>query len=86
MDSSIIEKIISKWWRGVSDTYRRQYVNGWRASARDEGGSLDRADQRNAPHAWYDGYMDRAVNREKYHTLHCTGCAVEHYELDPVTN
>ncbi len=49
--------------------YRRDYQRGWRSSAGQ--GSLDRADARREPEAWYDGYLDYAAGREKWHRLHC---------------
>jgi hypothetical protein len=57
--------------RDRTDTpeYRRDYQRGWRASS--AGGSLDRADARREPDAWYDGYLDLAAGREKWHRLHC---------------
>lgn len=38
------------------------------------GGALDRADQRGEPEAWYDGYLDAAAGREKWHLRDCDGC------------
>ena len=51
--------------------YRAAYNRGWRASATTTGGALDRADARREPDAWYDGYLDHAAGREKWHLLHC---------------
>jgi hypothetical protein len=51
--------------------YRRDYLNGWRVSERCAEGSLDRADARNVSHAWYDGYLDHATGREKWHIPNC---------------
>ena len=53
---------------------RKAYRAGWQASIRaGEGveGVLDRADGRGVPNAWYDGYMDYACDRMKYHNLTC---------------
>lgn len=52
------------------DGYRRDYNRGWQSSAR--GGSLDAADSRGEPDAWYDGYMDMAAGRPKWHFATCT--------------
>ena len=44
--------------------YKRQYARGWRASGVE--GALDRADFRNEPSAWYDGYLDEAAGRNRF--------------------
>jgi hypothetical protein len=54
-----------------SPEYKRDYRLGWAASERGTEGALDRADGRNVSHAWYDGYMDSACGREKWHLMHC---------------
>lgn len=54
-----------------SREYARDYENGWRVSERCSDGALDRADQRGVSHAWYDGYMDCAVGREKWSYRKC---------------
>lgn len=50
--------------------YTRDYNNGWRAGRKytEVRGltPLERADQRNASHAWYDGYHDRDAGRPKW--------------------
>ena len=58
--------------------YKTHYRRGWAAQKREALGngncfntSLDRADARNEKDAWYDGYMDRATSREKWHMLFC---------------
>ena len=58
--------------------YKTHYNRGWAAQKREASGngncfntSLDRADARNEKDAWYDGYMDRATSREKWHMLFC---------------
>ena len=50
--------------------YKKHYRRGYRAS---EGaaGALDRADFRGEPQAWYDGYMDLATGRKKWHNMYC---------------
>lgn len=44
------------------------YRRGWSASERASEGALERADMRNEPNEWYDGYMDFAAVRPKYHS------------------
>jgi hypothetical protein len=57
--------------------YRKHYNRGWRTSERaaywsGEGNSpLERGDLRGEPGSWYDGYMDHAVDRPKWHSLTC---------------
>jgi hypothetical protein len=53
--------------------YRKAYNAGWRYSQNGANG-LDHGDAIGAPDAWYDGYLDLAAGREKWHQLHCTGC------------
>jgi hypothetical protein len=53
--------------------YRKAYNAGWRYSQRPTA-TLDHADRTGKPEAWYDGYLDLAAGRDKWHTLHCTGC------------
>ena len=57
----------------LSQEYARDYNNGWRASERyllsdsyQVLTPLERADQRNVPNAWYDGYHDHAADRPKW--------------------
>lgn len=50
--------------------YRAAYEKGWRYSARPTA-TLDHGDAIRAPDAWYDGYLDLAGGREKWHRLHC---------------
>lgn len=52
--------------------YRVDYRRGWRASAALRDGALERADIRNEPSAWYDGYFDYAASRPRYHSEGCT--------------
>jgi hypothetical protein len=49
-----------------SAEYARDYNNGWRVSQRCAEGALDRADERNVSHAWYDGYEDYALGNAKW--------------------
>jgi hypothetical protein len=49
--------------------YRRWYDRGWRYSARPSC-SLDYGDSIGAPGAWYDGYLDRATDGEKWHSYY----------------
>jgi hypothetical protein len=53
--------------------YRSRYERGWRYSGR-AGATLDHLDATRAPEAAYDGYLDRAAGREKWHLAWCTGC------------
>jgi hypothetical protein len=53
--------------------YNGHYNRGWKAS---QGGgansALDRADSRREPDAWYDGYLDYAADRPKFHSRDCS--------------
>jgi hypothetical protein len=54
--------------------YNRHYNRGWRASQNWSGSDpapLERADMKGEPGAWYDGYMDYAVDRPKFHSRDC---------------
>lgn len=53
--------------------YRRWYERGWRYSSRGTA-TLDHGDAIGAPDAWYDGYLDLAGGREKWHLATCSGC------------
>jgi hypothetical protein len=57
--------------RDMTPGYRQAYERGWRNSA-GPSASLDRADSRGEPDAWYDGYFDYAAGREKWHLPRCT--------------
>jgi hypothetical protein len=57
--------------KAITLEYRRDYLAGWRASDRAKDGTLERADDRNASAGWYDGYLDRAAGREKWHIPRC---------------
>ena len=48
------------------DPYTTAYRRGWNSAERGSEGALDRADLRNEPDAWYDGYADSAAGRPKY--------------------
>jgi hypothetical protein len=49
---------------------RGAYERGWRYSRR-SGATLDHLDAKAAPEAEYDGYMDMAVGRPKWHLAWC---------------
>jgi len=55
--------------RTIDDVYRAAYQRGWLAARRV--GALERADDRGEPDAWYDGYLDNAAGREKWHLATC---------------
>jgi hypothetical protein len=57
--------------------YRKHYNRGWRSSQGTADGALDRADSRNEPDAWYDGYLDYAAGRQKYHSQQCRAGGIE---------
>lgn len=54
-----------------SAEYRRDYNRGWRYSSTSLDPTLDHGDARGEPDAWYDGYLDAAAGREKWHTFSC---------------
>jgi uncharacterized protein YciI len=47
------------------DYDRDAYTRGWKAH------SLDAGDARGEPDEWYDGYMDQACGRDKWHRPLC---------------
>lgn len=49
----------------TNDFYRRWYTKGWAYSHRGTA-TLDHGDSMGYPDAWYDGYMDYAVGRDKW--------------------
>ncbi len=57
--------------------YTKHYNRGWGSSERATRSTgygdspLERADDRKEPEAWYDGYLDHAGDRPKYHTRDC---------------
>lgn len=53
------------------DYDRDAYNRGWKASANTQGYALDGADARGEPDEWYDGYMDMACGRDKWHYPLC---------------
>lgn len=62
----------------MENSAERAYRNGWRASERTGGATgrdgrspMERADDRDAPAEWYQGYLDHAAGREYGHTLTC---------------
>jgi hypothetical protein len=52
--------------------YRADYRRGWNTSKRGSEYALERADDRNEPSAWMDGYLDNSACRKRWHLLHCT--------------
>lgn len=54
------------------DYDRASYSRGWTAGERCGDGCLDRADARGEVDAWYDGYLDSAVGRYKWHRPLCS--------------
>jgi hypothetical protein len=56
--------------RSVRD-YRYWYNRGWRYSQRLTALGLEWGDSQGFPEAWYDGYLDNAANREKWHFVAC---------------
>lgn len=58
--------------------YKADYERGWRYSGR-QTASLDHLDNTGARDAVYDGYLDYAASRDKWHLMHCTGtCPGQH--------
>ena len=55
----------------MTESHRSAYRRGWSASARGSEGALERADHRGEVDAWYDGYLDHAAGRERYHLETC---------------
>jgi len=51
--------------------YRAAYRRGWKAGNSNAYGSLDNAMSRGEPDAWFDGYSDKAIGREMWHSLTC---------------
>jgi hypothetical protein len=62
--------------RADDPEYRRWYNAGWRYSGTATA-TLDNGDGK--PDAWFDGYLDMAAGREKWHLAKCEGCE-EHPE------
>jgi len=60
--------------------YRAAYQRGWNASqkytiTKDGRTPIERADDRNEPHAWYDGFDDNSCQLPKFHSQTCkTNC------------
>lgn len=69
-----------RWIAPDTPEYRAAYRRGWDTGQRGADGALDRADRRGEPHAWYDGYMDAATGRERWHMITCTDadCLANH--------
>lgn len=57
-------------WTPEQAEYRKAYNRGWNYSLHGTGG-LDHGDSRNEPDAWYDGYLDMAAGRHKWHYVVC---------------
>lgn len=72
--------------RDLPEDYRRDYERGWRYSNSGLTGnpSLDHLDAKGASEAEYDGYLDAAASREKWHLAFCDNCP-EHQGRIPAT-
>lgn len=55
--------------RVTTPEYRRAYERGWKDSVGCCG--MDAADLRGEPDAYYQGYLDYAADREKWHMPNC---------------
>jgi hypothetical protein len=62
--------------------YRRAYNAGWRYS-QSPTATLDNANGK--PDAWFDGYLDLAAGREKWHLAHCAGTDCDEHGPEPRT-
>jgi hypothetical protein len=64
--------------------YKGHYNRGWNTSKRMSDDGLGRADDRGEPDAWYDGYMDHAVDRPKGAHLEARrkGQSIEEWEKE----
>lgn len=59
--------------------YKADYRRGWRYSSTSPDPSLDHLDRKRARDAEYDGYLDCAAGRDKWHLMHCDGtCPGQH--------
>jgi hypothetical protein len=54
----------------MTPEYKRAYERGWRYSGT-ETATLDYGDESHQPEPWYDGYLDRAAGRAKWHLATC---------------
>jgi hypothetical protein len=53
-------------YRGLDKpSYTKNYARGWKAT------SLEAGDRRGEHESWYDGYMDNAAGRDKFHSRDC---------------
>lgn len=57
----------------IPEDYRYWYERGWRYSAQSTA-TLDHLDRTGMPSPAYDGYLDYAASREKWHLALCAGC------------
>jgi len=55
----------------IPGDYRKAYERGWAYSYQSQHPTLDHGDARHEPDAWYDGYLDLACGREKWHCFFC---------------
>jgi hypothetical protein len=66
--------------------YRYWYNRGWRYSQRASAVGLEWGDAHDFPDAWYDGYLDLAAGRKKWHFVACRqagGCEEHRYGGGP---
>jgi hypothetical protein len=66
------------------ERYRHWYNRGWRYALTPTA-TLEHGDNINAPGAWYDGYLDQAAGRDKWHLATCAGCPEHPDRRPPVT-
>jgi hypothetical protein len=68
----------------IPDKYKGGYNKGWAISARD--GNLENLDRSGAGEAAYDGYLDYAAGRDKWHMYNCrlNGGCEEHQGVRPL--
>lgn len=64
--------------------YKKHYTRGWSTSKRASMDSLEKADSRGEPTAWYDGYMDYAVGRPRgaHLEMHRKGQIVDEWNAE----
>lgn len=68
----------------IPDKYKERYNKGWAISNRDA--NLESLDRSGAGEEAYDGYLDNASGREKWHMYHCrlNGGCEEHVGMRPL--